>query len=137
MAAKNRTGTKSAKINMNGLEPPKSARMYLGELPEQAKLEEGDIVSGFFVGMKHITITDQNTKQAKEIRVYTFRNDNDEKFAVLGRTMLDTAFDDTAEHEGGWEGMIGMGVRIDRGKDTKLKGGKTLGNYSVQCWEIK
>lgn len=124
----------------NDFAPPEGdavkVKQYSGELPEQAKLEEGDVVSGIFVGMKIITIKDQNTKQDKDVRVYTFKDKVGEKFAVLGRTMLDTAFDNVFENEGGDpSSIIGLVVRIERGKDTKLKGGRTLGNYDIKCWD--
>ena len=130
---------KSKQIKMSQADtdfiPPSSARNYKGELPPQAKLDEGDAVAGFFVSMKTITIKDQNTREDKDVRVYTFSDKQDKKFAILGRTMLDHAFDDVAEHEGGIEGMKGMIVRIERGEDTPLKGGRTLGNYAITCWE--
>lgn len=116
-------------------QPSSGVRSYKGELPPQAKVEVGDVVAGYFVAMKTITMKDQNTHEPKDVRVYTLRDKDGKKFAVLGRTMLDTAFDEVIEREGGLETMQGMVVRIERAEDTKLKGGRTLGNYEITCWE--
>lgn len=135
-----KTKAEKEKRTFDSFQPPADGdtkvRDYTGELPEQAKLEEGDIVSGIFLGMKQISLKDQNTKQDKDVRVYTFKDAEGEKFAILGRTMLDTAFDNVVEGEGGdYASIVGMIVRVERGKDTKLKGNRTLGNYFIKCWD--
>lgn len=114
---------------------PGSAKRVQGELPPQAKLDEGDTIAGFFHGMRQIQITDQNTKELKDVRVYTFTTKSGKKFAILGRTMLDHAFDETFEAVKGIENLTGMIVRIERGSDSKLARGRTLGNYIIQYWE--
>lgn len=114
---------------------PSTAKSVKGELPPQARLDPGDTITGFFHGMKTIQITDQNTQELKDVRVYTFTTKSDKKFAILGRTMLDHAFDETLEEVGGVEQLRGMVVRIERGDDGKLARGRTLGNYIIQYWE--
>lgn len=114
---------------------PEHAHTFKGELPPQAKLEQGDQCTGYFTGMKTIEITDQNTGEPKPVRVYGFKTKSDSTFAVLGRSALDQAMDNAATKAGGWDRLINMVVRINRLEDSKLKGGRVLGNYLVTTWE--
>ena len=101
----------------------------------QRELGERGSVEGTFQRSGLITLIDKKTKAEKEVQRYEFRDDAGQKFVILGRTMLDSAMDRVFEAEGGQEQCIGLVMRIERGEDSRLKGGRTMGDYSVTVWE--
>ena len=113
----------------------KRERSYKPETGESVTIEAGESVEGVFQGEKEVTITDQNTKEKKDIKVYQFRDSNGKKFVILGRAMLDQAFEDMYESEGGHEKCIGLNIRVARGEDKKLPGKRTMGTYELSVWE--
>lgn len=88
-----------------------------------------------FQGAKEITITDQVTKADKQVMQYSFRDDAGKKFVLLGAYQLDLAFEEVFEKEGGAERCMGMNFKIERGEDSRLKGNRTMGTYSISVWE--
>lgn len=115
--------------------PKDKVRKYRGEMPPSVTLEVGKSIEGTFQGMKVVTITDQNTEEEKDVRVYTFRDSKGKKFAMLGRAGLDATFDDLFQKEGGPEKCAGLNMRIERVQDTKLSRNRSMGNYDVAVWE--
>ena len=118
--------------------PPADGRKTRNYKPESGRsvtIEVGDSIEGVFQGEKTITITDQNTKEKKDIRMFQFRDADGLRFVILGRSMLDQAFDDLYEAEGGEEKAIGLNMRISRPEDRKLPGKRTMGIYSIDVWE--
>lgn len=118
------------------IDPPgRKTRSYKPEGGKSVTIEAGDSIEGVFQGEKEIQITDQNTKAKKDVRVFQFRSPDGERFVILGRSMLDQAFDDLYEAEGGEEKAIGLNMRITRGEDKKLPGKRTMGMYEINVWE--
>lgn len=107
---------------------PKGKR-YTSELPDQVKLDRGDSFQGIFVSMKTTTITDLNTREPKDVMVYTFKNDTGAKVALLGRAALDRIFEEIHEDIG--DKLIGRELLIERGEDKSLQGGRSLGQYDI------
>lgn len=110
-------------------------RTYQADGGRSVSIEAGDEIAGVFQGEKEITITDSKKGTTKDVRVFMFRDSKGDKFVVLGRTMLDQAFDDMYEAEGGYEKVIGLNVQINRGQDKKLPGKRTMGTYELSVWE--
>lgn len=115
--------------------PERKERTYKADLPKSVPLDAGNEVEGVFQNAKSTTITDKRTKEEKEVMVYTFRDAKGVRFAVLGRFNLDMAFEEVFEREGGMEKCQGLNMRITRGDDSKLSGGRTMGNYEISVWE--
>lgn len=115
--------------------PGRKQRNYKPESGRSVTIEVGESIEGVFQGEKTITITDQNTKEKKDVRVFQFRDADGLKFVILGRSMLDQAFDDMYEAEGGEEKAIGLNMRISRPEDKKLPGKRTMGIYALDVWE--
>jgi hypothetical protein len=134
-----RTATKATDWNDDAVIIPESARKASSELAPTRKIKENTRIVGVFQSFKMTTITDTNTKKPKEVPVYTFRdaNDSTKKFAVLGgRVGMDSAFEDLADESGGWEGLKGMMVCIERGEDSDRANGAagSIGNYNLYSW---
>jgi len=66
---------------------------------------------------------------------YSFRDENGKKRVLLGRAMLDSAFEEMFEQEGGMDKCIGLNIKIERGEDEKLPGRRTMGTYDLTVWE--
>jgi hypothetical protein len=114
----------------------KEGRRFKGEMPEFHKLEENEDIRGVYQGYKEITIKDKE-KGEKLIRVYRFRDPDDEKkkFALSGRSLLDMAFDEMFEAVGA-DAVIGEVLHIFRGKDSK-NGANRIGNYEIELEATK
>ena len=117
--------------------PPadRKSRNYSPDPGKSVTIEVNDSIEGVYQGEKTITITDQNTKEKKDIRMFQFRTSAGDRFVILGRTMLDQAIDEMYEAEGGEEKCIGLNMRISRGADEKLPGKRTMGTYEIEVWE--
>lgn len=126
--------TKNPKGNEN---PPKGRRerSYKSETGKSVSIEPGESVEGVFQGEKTITIQDQKKREEKEVRLYQFRDPEGKRFVVLGRTMLDEAFDNMYAAEGGYEKAVGLNVKIERGQDEKLSNNRSMGTYELSVWE--
>lgn len=111
-------------------------RRFKGEMPEFHKIEENEDIRGVFQGYKEIEINDKE-KGKKQIRVYRFRDPDDEKkkFALSGRSLLDVAFDDMFEAVG-YDSCIGVTLHIFRAKDSK-NGANRIGNYEIEMEDTK
>ena len=111
-----------------------------GEQLPQVKLEKpGDEASGYFQGFK-IAMLDDEKAGKKPVRYYEFVDviDPKKRFVVSGRLMLDMAYDDVLrdiqETDPDFH-MEGELITLRRLDTTKLKGGRTLGNYEVIVYE--
>jgi hypothetical protein len=117
---------------------PVGGKSYNSELPPQVTLDPGDAFQGRFIRMRQIEIIDKQTKQPKQVMVYDFISSVDygpdiaegSRCAILGRSGLDTIFANM-EAEIGEESMHNREMYIERGDNTPLPGGRTLGNYDV------
>lgn len=119
-----------------GNQTRKNERTYKGkQSPSVAINKPGDSFTGAFQDAKEIEITDSRTKEVKWVMRYLFRDKDGNKMAILGRAMLDAAFDDVFEREGGMEKCQGLMMEVRRGDDSKLSGGRTMGNYEIAVWE--
>jgi hypothetical protein len=49
--------------------------------------------------------------------------------------MLDQAFEDMYDAEGGYDKCVGLNIKISRGEDEELPGKRTMGTYELSVWE--
>lgn len=116
--------------------PRGKVRKYKTESGDLVRaLDEGKSFTGCFQRADSIEITDQNTHKKKDVMRYTFRDSNGAKKVLLGAYQLDESFAEVFKKEGGQEKCQGLMMRVDRLKDTKLSGDRSMGNYEISVWE--
>ncbi len=118
-----------------GVSDRKAKHSYKAESLPFAELEEGQSVEGTFQGRRQINIRDRNTHEHKDIWVYAFVDVDGTRFLISGRTMLDQAFDEVIEAQGGIDRLQGEDLRINRGDDERTSGGFTMGTYEIMILE--
>jgi hypothetical protein len=127
---------KREKYTPGSVSDRKARKSHKAESLPFAELEqEGSSIEGTFQGRKQITIKDRNTHLPKDIWVYRFVDESGNAFLISGRTMLDQAFEELAEEEGGLDRLIGEDLRINRGDDERTSGGFSMGTYEIMILE--
>jgi hypothetical protein len=125
MAAKNKQSATAGKT------PRSFKRSGEGFTP----LNENEEITGKFVRMRNITITDRLTHDKKTIRAYDLEAENGEAFCISGRALLDDAFNDVFESVPK-EKLAGQTITIKRGEDVDTPTeGNRMGTYEILLWE--
>jgi len=120
----------------NAGDPKKVGKSYKAQSIPFAELEEKTSVVGTYQRRRQINIKDRISKEPKDIWIYIFSDvKTGDKFAITGRTMLDQAFDEMIEAEGGEDHVIGLDMRINRGENERTSGGFDMGTYEIMVLE--
>lgn len=113
------------------------ARVFKGDQPPSVSLAPGESKKGTFQNAKEINILDKRTNRRKDLWQYRFRDENGKPYVILGRPMLDSAFENLFEQEGGIEACRGLVVEVTRTGNTDLDDERSMGNYELSVEEAR
>lgn len=135
----------------NALNPPgegagtteKGGRSFKPDTGKFDSLVVNQSLTGFFMGAKHQTITDIRTRLPKDIFILKLREDSEESriLKIPAASMMMQAWDDVVDEYGNGDQdeairkLRGRKLTINRGEDTKTRGGTQLGQYEIIVWD--